>query len=167
MSSLVDALRHEHESFSAAVDELRRLADDCRDERPGAVLIELDAAIAFLVDELVPHARVEEAVLYPTITELTGSPVATDVMIRDHVEIRALVTALRRHRDELGSGVQPVAVREVAATLYALHAIVALHLAKEDEHFLPLLAELPHDHEAAVLDALRRAAPDGLAADGG
>lgn len=63
MSTLVEVLHHEHDDFAQEIDQLHRLADDCLDERPAAVLADLDAAIVFLVDELLPHTRVEEGVL--------------------------------------------------------------------------------------------------------
>lgn len=151
MTALTDAVSAEHRAYAVQVDELRRLADDCTEERPGPLVRDVDMSIAFLEQELLPHAAAEDAVLYPAVAELLGSPAATDTMRRDHDEIRRLAADLRRHRAELGTAVHPAAVGEVRRLLYALHAIISLHVAKEEELYLPLLDADLSDAEAEAL----------------
>lgn len=158
MSDLTEALAAEHRDYQPKIDELRRLADDCDEERPGALIDDLDRALHFLERDLLPHAAAEDAVLYPAVARLLGSPAATDTMRRDHEEIRHLVTVLRRHRQEFESGVLPAAWREIRGVLYGLHAVVTLHVAKEEELYLPLVERSLDDDEAhALLEQMHHA----------
>lgn len=168
-SLLVRELSAEHAVFAAKLDELLELAEDCAVASPAALLQRVEAALEFLQDDLLPHAAAEEAVLYPAVAEVLGSPEATATMARDHEEIRRLVRELRRHADELASQVLPVARHELVRVLHGLHAVVGLHLAKEEELYLPLLDhQLDGDSAADLLRSMRAAAEaDGLAADGG
>lgn len=172
MADLRTTLTRDHVILSPRLEDLRRLADDA----PTALLSDLvdgmDAAVDFLVDDLLPHFAAEEAVLYPAIAELLGRPEAVATMTRDHEEIRRLVHQLRRHRDELAGQLLAVARHLVQRDLYVLHALTALHIAKEEELLFPLLQEhtsaakaarLPHD----LQHAREIAGADGLIADGG
>jgi iron-sulfur cluster repair protein YtfE (RIC family) len=159
MSILTEALVAEHVAFSRHVEELRRLADDCEHERAAARVHDVDDALAFLEGELLPHAAAEDAVLYPAVAAALGAPAATATMTRDHVEIRRMVTDLRRHRDALASGVVPAAIHEVQRLLYALHAVIGLHVAKEEELYVPVLdGALTPDEAGALLARMHRAA---------
>lgn len=144
-------LRDEHEHLLPRIEDLRRLGDECVDERPSDLLPDVDRALAFLHDELLPHALAEDAVLYPAVAAAMGAPRATATMSRDHEEVAHLIGELARHRDELASAVAPVAVREVRRLLYALHAVVSLHFAKEEEVYLPLLDDTLDEVEAGEL----------------
>ena len=152
MTVLTDAVVAEHVAFRRHIDDLRRLADDCGDERTLALVGDLDLALEFLENELLPHAAAEDASLYPAVAAVIGAPDATATMSRDHVEIARLVHELRRHRDELLSAVAPAATHEVQRLLYALNALLGLHVAKEEEIYLPLLEQaLDADASAALL----------------
>lgn len=151
MSTLTEALTAEHRAYESKIAELQRLADDCGEERPVALIEDLDRVLLFLEHDLLPHADAEDAVLYPAVGRLLGSEAATDTMRRDHTEIRHLVTVLRRHRQEVESGVLPAAWREIRGVLYGLHAILALHVAKEEELYLPLVDGGLRDDEAREL----------------
>jgi iron-sulfur cluster repair protein YtfE (RIC family) len=151
MSALTEALVAEHVAFSRRIDELRRLADDIEDEGITGVLHELDSLLSFLEHELLPHAAAEDAVLYPAVAAALGSPDATATMTRDHVAIRHLVAELRRHRDELTSAVTAAARFEVRRVLYALHAVIELHVAKEEELYVPVLDRTLTDDDAVAL----------------
>lgn len=144
-------LRDEHEHLLPRIEDLRRLGDECVEERPIELLPDIDRALAFLQEELLPHALAEDAVLYPAVAAAMGAPQATATMSRDHVEVERLIADLARHRDELASSVVPVAVREVRRLLYALHAVISLHFAKEEEVYVPLLDETLGADEAAAL----------------
>jgi iron-sulfur cluster repair protein YtfE (RIC family) len=152
MNVLTAAVVAEHLAFGRHIEDLRRLADDCGDERILALVDDLDRALGFLEHELLPHAAAEDALLYPAVAAAIGAPSATATMSRDHVEIARLVHELRRHRDELLSPVAPAATHEVQRLLYALHAVLSLHVAKEEEIYLPLLERaLDPDAAAALL----------------
>ena len=154
----------DHAAFGTQIDALAEVARHCRQLPPRDLHARVDELVRFLDEEVLPHAGAEERVLYPAVGEALGSPDAVATMIRDHVEIRRLVERLRHHRDELLSQLLPAARLELEQDLYALHAVLSLHLAKEEELYLPLVGDLRVEMRVAIDDA-REA--DGLAADGG
>lgn len=159
MNSLTRALAAEHTTFDGAIAELRRLADDCGDEQPASLVVAVDGVLAFLEQEVIPHADAEDAVLYPAVARLLGAPLSTATMRRDHEEIRRLTAELRHHRRELATALHLSAVREVRRLLYSLHAVLALHVAKEEEVYFPLLdAELGAEEADGLLHRVRAAA---------
>lgn len=171
-TDVVATLTREHAIQSPRIEDLRRLADASASLTASELVDGLDAAVDFLTDDLLPHARAEESVLYPTLAEVLGSPDSIATMVRDHVEIRRLVDRLRTHRDELASQLLPVARHEVQRDLYVLHALVQLHLAKEEELFFPRLHEQVGAEQADALvhrlhRAVESAVADGVIADGG
>lgn len=152
MTTIEAAVRAEHLAHAPKIDELRRLADELDDERPAVAAADLDRILLFLDLELLPHAAAEDAVLYVAVGELLGDERATETMRRDHVEIRRLVAELHQHRDD------PRALRRL---LYGLHAVLTLHVAKEDELYLPLLSEgLTGAASEVLLHAMHRAVED-------
>jgi len=100
----------------------------------------LPPIVAFLRDQLIPHAGLEEAVLYPEIDRLTGGP-TTATMTLDHVEIGSrtdrLAASVETAIEDWGPGVAADLSRQLAS----LAAIVVLHFEKEEEALLPLLDE--------------------------
>jgi iron-sulfur cluster repair protein YtfE (RIC family) len=105
-------------------------------EHAGRVLPRI---VGFLRDELVPHAREEEEVLYPAIDRLQGAP-TTATMAVDHIvieeRIEALVSMVDRALDDWDDA---DLVAEVSRQLAAIVAIVLLHFRKEEEVLLPIL----------------------------
>lgn len=112
----------------------------------------LPPIVAFLRDQLIPHAEQEEAVLYPEIDRITGGP-TTATMTLDHVEIGArterLAASVESAIEEWGPGVAADLSRQLAS----LAAIVVLHFEKEEEALLPLLDEALTNESAAELFA--------------
>lgn len=155
----------DHAAFVAEVDGLAEVARHCRQLPPRDLHARVDELVRRFDEEVLPHARAEERVLYPAVGDALGSPEAVATMVRDHVEIRRRVERLRHHRDELLSQLLPAARLELEQDLYGLHAVLSLHLAKEEELYLPLVGDELHDTMRAAIDDAREA--DGLAADGG
>jgi iron-sulfur cluster repair protein YtfE (RIC family) len=136
----VAGLRLEHHALGAHVDTLRTVADGIGVVDAETTLAGVDNLDEFLTHHLLPHARAEEAVLYPLIDQLMGAADATATMRRDHAEIVRLAEELAELREALHSGPAPVSTeRDLRRILYGLHVLVALHLAKEDEIYAPLL----------------------------
>jgi len=97
---------------------------------------------------LIPHAQAEEQVLYPTVGRLLRTLEATDTMSRDHLEIIRLTEELESLRLHLFYA--PLTESEEQAlrrVLYGLYAIIKLHLAKEEEIYLPILEAHLHPEE--------------------
>lgn len=168
MAMPTQPLREEHRELFPHVEQLRLAADQVGEDSSEATLRAVDEAHGFLVEHLIPHAQAEEAALYPVVGRAMGAPEATATMRRDHAEIGRLAEELGALRARLATGaVDETLQRALRRVLYGLHALVALHFAKEEEIYLPLLdarlktteaAALFQDMEAAAEAAKRRAA---------
>ena len=136
-------LRDEHRHLAAGALRLRLTADSIGSVPLAELRARLDDATSFLDHGLLPHAAAEDEVLYPFVGHLLGSALATATMHRDHAEVLGLAHELARLRDRL-SGDGEVVLDDAAANalrrvLYGLFAVITLHLAKEDEIYLPLI----------------------------
>jgi iron-sulfur cluster repair protein YtfE (RIC family) len=146
-----EPLRAEHRELLPHVATLRTVADSIGrwDADTGGQIV---GTVTFLHDHLVPHARAEEAVLYPTVERLQGAPGATATMVADHAEIVARIDAL----EALGRSLSPrcpseAEANELRAQLYGLWAILALHFVKEEQVLLPILDAHLSDADALAL----------------
>lgn len=166
MTTTTAPLRQEHQALLPQIEALRDLADRIDGLTTPRLVAEVDRALAFLEDGLIPHALAEDAVLYPAVALFLGGPDSTDTMSRDHLEVERLVAGLHQVRQSLPTGGGP-ARHEVRRLLYSLHAIVSLHFAKEEEIYLPILDDrldpvvatglFSRMHESAEAIRLRRA----------
>jgi iron-sulfur cluster repair protein YtfE (RIC family) len=115
-----------------------------------------------LIHHLIPHAQAEEQVLYPAVGRLLRAVEATETMSRDHLEVIRLTEELEALRLRLFytplSESDKQALRRI---LYGLYAIIKLHLAKEEEIYLPILeARLPAGEVDHLVKAMERTATD-------
>lgn len=162
MSQLTQPLRDEHKELLPHIELLRTVADAVGTASITSLRKDIDEAYAFLSRQLIPHAQAEERVLYPVVGRLMGVPEATATMSRDHVEIGRLTEELGDLRSSLENesldASQEQALRRV---LYGLSALVAVHLAKEEEVYLPLLDTHLSPQEAQHLfETMERAAQE-------
>src|SRR5512133_2853009 len=135
---VADPLRDEHAELLPHLESLLAAAivvEGIDDEVPAV----LDTVLAFLRDSLIPHARAEDAALYPVVEQVMNAPGATATMSRDHLEVVRLTANLERLRDSLQGPPNLESRRELQRTLYGLYAIIQLHFAKEEEVYLPLI----------------------------
>jgi iron-sulfur cluster repair protein YtfE (RIC family) len=88
-------------------------------------------ALVFLQDAVVPHTWVDERVLYPWVSDRLGDPLATATMSYDHVAMRGMV-------DDLAN-TDPDDVPELQRLLYGLHALIGMHIWKEERLYLAML----------------------------
>lgn len=140
MSHLMQPLRDEHQELLPQIRQIRIVADAVGTSPVASLRQDINATYEFLRHHLIPHAQAEEQALYPIVGKLMGAPEATATMSRDHVEIGRLVEELGTLRldmdkESLGPS-QELALRRV---LYGLAALVAVHFAKEEEVYVPLL----------------------------
>lgn len=134
-------LHEEHRHLLPHVDELRETADAVGSHGAADLRTRLVRSLSFLTDHLIPHARSEDTVLYPEIDHLMGNVPATATMRRDHEEVARLTARLADLSRRVGDSVDVATAQELRAVLYGLYAVVALHFAKEEEVYLPLLDE--------------------------
>lgn len=140
MSRPTDPLRLDHLRFAGQVDAIRAAADGISDTPGPDVPAAVRDVLGWLRGELAAHARAEEAVLYPAVAAALGSPDATRTMVEDHRRLRTLTDELTPLADAFGAG--PLSLTQLTSlrrVLYGLHALVSIHLLKEEEVYLPIL----------------------------
>jgi hypothetical protein len=113
--------------------EALRGAGENLDDRP-AQLAALRVLERRLRDELLPHQAAEESALYPEAATRLGGQDPLGVLLRMHTEIEGLA---ERFSALLPLAETPGGFAEVAPairrTLFALEALLALHLTAEEE----------------------------------
>lgn len=141
MSKLMQPLRDEHHELLPSIEALRATADAVGTVPLPELRRHVAEAHEFLAHHLLPHAAVEEAVLYPTVEQVMGCPDATATMRRDHLEIERLTRDLATIHTELSDRdtLPDEALVEIRRVIYGLHALIAVHFAKEEEIYVPIL----------------------------
>ena len=165
MPRVTQPLRDEHKELLPHIEALRTAADRIGMAPITDIRDDVEAAYAFLSGHLIPHAKAEEAALYPTVARLMGAPEATATMIHEHVEIGRMVGELGVLRGRLGGEtLTPVTASYLRHVLYGLHALVKMHFLNEEEVFLPLLdAHLGEGEAREMFARMERAAHDAMA----
>jgi iron-sulfur cluster repair protein YtfE (RIC family) len=136
------ALRLEHGGLRREASNLARVAGTLGKWTSPEFPDQLTAIRGFLSGHLLPHAETEEAILYPLMDKVMGAEQATATMTADHREIQRRARALADLIVAIGAG--PPTAPETEALrehLYALWAIVDLHLDKEETILFALLDE--------------------------
>ncbi|MFJ8112066.1 DUF2249 domain-containing protein [Streptomyces sp. NPDC096132] len=110
--------------------------------------------VAFCDRSLLPHAAVEEAVLYPAAHGMPEARLLVESLIGEHRCLTALVAALRAAPGPSGA----------AADARALQVLFEEHVAKENGLVLPLLAMTPDVSLAALLADMHHRLADGTRA---
>jgi uncharacterized protein (DUF2249 family)/iron-sulfur cluster repair protein YtfE (RIC family) len=100
--------------------------------------------VAWLRDELVPHATAEEKTLYPAAGVLSHGRLLVEAMLAEHALIHRLVADIESAKD-------PVTV---AALAKALETTFDSHLAKENDQLIPTLVESPRYSVAEMLEGM-------------
>lgn len=162
MASLPQVVRDEHRELVARIEVLRSVADSIGSAEPGSLREGVGQAYRFLIHQLIPHAQAEEQVFYPTVGRVLRAVEATATMSRDHLEIIRLTEELEALRLRLFY--EPFNTSDEQAlrrVLYGLYAIIKLHLAKEEEIYVPLLeARLQPEEADHLVEAMERTASE-------
>ena len=155
----MEPLRAEHRELLPSIEAIAAVAADAWAADPSALLPELNSTLEFLQEHLLIHAQAEDDVLYPAVERAMHAPGATDTMRRDHVEVAHLIGELADLRRQVDGGLTAELRQHLVRTLYALHGIVTLHFAKEEEIYVPLLEGALSPAEAeTMLEEMERAA---------
>jgi soluble P-type ATPase/iron-sulfur cluster repair protein YtfE (RIC family) len=135
-----ERVRREHRELGPELSRLREVADRLEELPAAAARAELEGLRALLEERLLPHERREEAQLYPLVAERIGGSDPTATMSRAHAEIAHLVRRFGRLVRELPAGeLEGEDRRDLRRLLYGLEAILRLHFAQEEEHYLEIL----------------------------
>lgn len=125
------AIRAHHGELHDRFADLVRHLDEA--VRAGADLIPARGGLlAFLDTELLPHARAEEAILYPA-GERGETAALVRAMIDEHRDLAARIAVLRTTTDGL----------DLVARASAVLALFESHLTKENERLIPALVADP------------------------
>jgi heavy metal translocating P-type ATPase len=141
---VIATLRSEHRVLIPHVDEFRELADRL-DEIPAKELRQRLTLICESLAKILAHERADEQQVYRTVTTMLGGDDPLAAMSRTHQEIFHLARVL----DRLIAGIPPDGpdpedLVDVRRTLYALHTVLRLNMAQEDQLYLSL------DHDATT-----------------
>jgi hypothetical protein len=90
-----------------------------------------DDIVEFLREQVVPHTVLDERVLFPEVSRRLGDPLATATMNYDHVAIRDWI-------DDVAAADLDDTAR-LQQLLYGLHALIQVHIWKEERLYLTLL----------------------------
>ena len=156
MAPLPQRVRDEHRELIARNEILRTVADSIGTVSAESIREGVGQAYSFLIHQLIPHAQAEEQVLYPAVGRLLGASEATETMSRDHLEVMRLTEELEALRLHLFYSPENEADEQVLCRiLYGLYAIIKLHLAKEEEIYLPILElRLPDSEVNDLVEAM-------------
>jgi len=160
MAALTQPLRDEHAELFPHIEGIRRVADAVGMLPSKHLRAEVAGIQEFLTEELLPHARAEEATLYPAVARIVGAPEAAATMIHEHDEIADLVEQLRALDPELmAERLDAGEERALRRILYGLYTLVKVHFESEELVFLPLLdARLSKEEAKDLFAAMERAA---------
>ena len=132
----------EHMQLRALIDRIRRTADSI-DQSAANPKSDLHTIIAELKALLLPHQVAEERTVFPDLARRLGGRDPLGTMTRMHEEIVHLTTRVTALVHGLSdSGLSDAEARELRRLLYSLDAIIALHLATEEE-LLSQVEDLP------------------------
>jgi heavy metal translocating P-type ATPase len=135
---VVATLRSEHRVLIPRVDKFRELAD-CLDEIPPADLRSRLAHIRESLVDILAHERADEHEVYRTLAATLGGDDPLAAMSRTHQEIFHLARVLERLITGIPlEGPDPEDLVDVRRTLYALHTVLRLNMAQEDQLYLSL-----------------------------
>ena len=155
MNTLTQPLRDEHKELIPHIEKILEVANSIPEASLEQIRDGVKEVYEFLAYHLIPHAKAEEAALYPAVQKALGSLDSTRTMARDHVEVGCYVTELT----QLQQNISPQTFKALQRVLYGLYALVKVHFAKEEEVYLPILEERLSAEEAEkMFEAMETAA---------
>lgn len=160
MLQILQPLREEHQELFPHIKHMQTVADAIGIAPLVSLQQEIDEITAFLVHQLLPHAQAEERVLYPIVDEVVGAPGVTATMSQDHLAIGQLTEELKSQRQKVqGASLQISQQQALRRVLYGLLTLVTVHMAKEEEVYLPLLeAHLTEDTARRLFEDMEQVA---------
>jgi len=130
-AAAVEAVKQHHAQMAGALSALAGRVAAAATEASG--LEARDELVRWAESDLVPHAKSEEAAMYPLAHQDSRARLLVDAMLVEHELILGLVKTLREAPGQV----------QAAAEARALAVTFESHLAKENDQILPLLAESP------------------------
>ena len=120
-----EPFRREHAELHTHIEHIRQAAREVSRLAPSEREALVGRIVDFLTGTLVPHAKAEEAVLYPEWAKLVGFEDAAVPMNYDHDAIVARIERLERVGGD--------DVDTLEELLYGLYALISVHFSKEED----------------------------------
>lgn len=140
-----DPFRREHEELLSGIESLRMEARRMPYLSPDERKESIKDVVGFLRDNLIPHARAEEEILYPKWSDLVGYEGATDMMSYDHKVIEEYTDSLEMSADDF---------ERLQELLYGIYSLVILHFHKEEDLQFPLFDKMPQEKVDEMVDKI-------------
>ena len=140
-----DHFRRQHAALLGHVERLPILAHELPSMSVEERIEVVERVTTFLVEVLLPHAELEQRVLYPGADQLLGDAGAGTSVGHDRSEVRIRLADL--------AAADPADAGALQELLYALHALLAIHLQHEEEVYLRLVQS---DEQESVQRLFRR-----------
>ena len=140
-----------HARLQPHVDQLEQVAERVGTASGSELRPDLETAVSFLTDLLIPHMEAAERAFYPELERLMQNRHSMTPMRREHEEIRAIIGELDRRRIALTDG--PLSTGDTVGLrrlLYRLHGLLKVHLAEEQLYAHIVERGLTPDAEAAL-----------------
>ena len=119
---------------------MRDSADALVTDDPETAFARAQSTEETLRTKILPHEFEEERELYPELGKLYGGPEGLWSFQRTHGEIMHQSRRLERLVASVDpASPDPVDLAEIRRSLYALHAVLALHTMQEEEEYSLLL----------------------------
>ncbi|MEP7215299.1 MAG: heavy metal translocating P-type ATPase [Anaerolineaceae bacterium] len=134
-------LRTHHAALLPTVDGLKRAADLLGELEGETMASQLRSVQEDLHTTLLPHEQEDERTLYPQIARGLQGDDPLAAMSRTHQEIFHLARGFDRLLEELDGGLPALDAEDlvdVRRVLYALHAVLRLNIAQEEELYVSL-----------------------------
>jgi uncharacterized protein (DUF2249 family)/hemerythrin-like domain-containing protein len=171
-STLSAAMRAHHRALAETLDGYAaELQADAAALDAASLAHLLDGLTTFLNGELLPHARGEDQTLYPALDPIIraqGEPTATMRIDHEYLDAWAReITDTARRLHAAGERERTALARQIERQVLRLQALFAVHLAKEERVYLPLVERaISAEDQRALLAALHEGAASS-AAEGG
>lgn len=154
MAAVMNRIHEEHREMLPHVKAMRTTAELIGHTPHSVVVARCQEALQFLQHHVLPHARAEEQFMYPVIDRLESARLGSALMRWDHAEIERLTDQLHTSWQKMMSDrlLTDDVERHVREILLALHSLLVLHFAKEDDVLVPLLEASISQEEADALE---------------
>lgn len=150
-AALTRRFHDEHEAVDEVIALLLDVAVSLDALDRGEAMSAVRGANAKLLEDVAPHEEAEEAILYPVLGRFFGGSDPMGTMSRAHIEIAHRIRRLGQLIDDIGDATpDDMDLTELRSVLYGLHAILKLHTAQEEEHYLSLGDDVALEREGAT-----------------
>jgi Hemerythrin HHE cation binding domain len=126
-----EGFRRAHEELQEQTANLRLAAESIPTLSAYERAVARARVLSFLQEQIEPHTRLDELVLFPGVASRLGDPLVTVSMDYDHLAIR--------HWIELIAAADVTDGAHLQELLYGLDALIRVHMWKESELFLAAL----------------------------